>query len=81
MELTMTNTFSFRELNENEIMEIDGGSVVIFPINYTAVRLGRYVGQMIAYNVKVSEINGYNETVTSNNRPDLVKPYPPKPTF
>lgn len=81
MELTMTNTFSFRELNENEIMEIDGGSVVIFPINYPTVRIGMYLGQMIAYNVKVSEINGYNETVTSNNRPDLVKPYPPKRTF
>ena len=81
MELTMTNSFGFCELNEQETMAVDGGSIVIFPINYPAVRIGMYLGQMIAYNVKVSEINGYNETVTSNNRPDLVKPYPPKPTF
>lgn len=77
MELTMTNSFGFCEMSETEMMATDGGSIILNP----SVRFSIYVSKMIAYNIAVSEINGYNNTVTNNDRPDLVKPYPPKPTF
>lgn len=80
MELTMTNNFGFCELNENEKNQIDGGFFPTVPI-YLGVRTGIYLGNMYNYNMQVSSINGYNDTVISAGRSDLVKSYPEKPRW
>ena len=70
--------FTFSEINEEELMNTDGGLILINPV---IVRTAAYLVNCYNYNMQVSEINGYNDTVTSNGRPDLVKSYPEKPTW
>ena len=83
MELTMTNNFGFCELNEQETMAVDGGGLWIYPIypSYLATRTAIYIVNKYNYNIAVAQINGYNDTVTANGHPELVKSYPEKPTW
>ncbi len=80
MELTMTNSFGFCELDENEKNQIDGGLLFITP-NYFGIRTGIYIVRTYNYNMQVSYINGYNDTVVGAGRPDLIKSYPEKPRW
>ncbi|MBQ5318900.1 MAG: hypothetical protein J6K17_07380 [Oscillospiraceae bacterium] len=83
MELTMINSFGFCELNEQETRAVDGGGLWIQP-NYTlylANRTARYIVNTYNYNMAVSQINGYNDTVTASGHSELIKSYPEKPTW
>lgn len=86
MELTMTKGFC--ELNEKELAETDGGFIgtiivvgVCVGVGYVNYRTCQYIANYATYEQDVSRINTYNQTVTSNNRPDLVRSYPEKPTW
>lgn len=80
--MNMITNNCFIELTTEEQLVQDGG-VVLVP-TYTGPvtnRLSFYIVQNIVYNIQCSYINSYNDTVTSNGRTDLVKPYPEKPTW
>lgn len=77
MEFAAKNSTSFAELKNDEIFDTYGGNVNA----YLGARTGIYLANLIMYNIQVAEINGYNDTVTSNGRPDLIKDYPEKPTW
>ena len=84
MEMVLSSGFC--ELEEEEVLSMEGGSILpfILPINPIAdpiSRTARYIVNVINYNIEVSNISGYNDTVTSNGRADLVKSYPEKPTW
>ena len=76
MELTMTNSFGFCELNQNELENTDGGLIIeiISSVNFIAYAVDTY-----NYYKETKYVTSYNETVTANNRYDLVKPNPSKP--
>ena len=77
MEMVLSNGFC--EMDQEEVISTDGG-LIILP-QYIGYRTGVYLRNLIEYNMQVAEINGYNDTVTSNGRADLVKSYPEKPTW
>ena len=77
MEVAVKNSACFSELKNDEIFDTYGGNVN----SYLGARTGIYLANLIMYNIRVAEINGYNDTVTSNGRPDLIKDYPEKPTW
>ncbi len=81
-------TKGFCELNEKELSETDGGVIgaiivagVCIGLGYVNYRTCQYIANTADYEQAVSGINAYNQTVTSGGRPDLVKPYPDKPTW
>ena len=67
----------FDEIGQDELQQTEGGHCYPEIIR----RIGAYIVNKINYNIDVSYINGYNDTVTSNGRTDLVKPYPEEPQF
>lgn len=76
MELTITNSFGFCELDQNELENTDGG--LVFEIIST-VSLVAYAVDTYNYYKETKYVASYNDTVTANNRYDLVKSNPSKP--